>query len=347
LSLEQAGRWFLESGIQEPGGGVARYYRSDSCANAPVSAEITGYAASALAYLHARTGEARYLEAARCAAGYLAREAWDPAACAYPFEPGSDRAYFFDTGIMVRGLLAVWRSTGDEEFHTRAHEAALSMAFDFLGGDPFHAIITLPEKQPVAAEAAWSRSPGCYQLKAALAWQDPADEYSTRLFETVLAHTLRTHAPFLSAESDRAKLMDRLHAYCYFLEGLLAVADRAEVRAVLSAGIDRVAVLLRQIAPEFERCDVLAQLLRIRLAAHHAGAVALDETAAGEEAGRTAAYRIQDSDRRLHGGFWFGRKQGKILPFANPVSTAFAMQALALWEDHRAGRWDFTVDQLI
>jgi hypothetical protein len=31
----------------------------------------------------------------------------------------------------------------------------------------------------------------------------------------------------------------------------------------------------------------------------------------------------------------------------NPVSTSFAMQALALWQDHRAGRWNFQLPQLI
>ena len=53
------------------------------------------------------------------------------------------------------------------------------------------------------------------------------------------------------------------------------------------------------------------------------------------------------SDVRVRGGFWFGRKQGNLLPFSNPVSTAFAMQALALWDDHRAGRWDFDLHRLI
>jgi uncharacterized protein YyaL (SSP411 family) len=123
----------LHSGIQNRDGGVARYYRSDSATNALVSTEITGYAASALTYLHSRTGNPEYLDAAVRAARYLTREVWDSAASTFPFEPGSDRAYFFDIGIIVRGLLAVWRATGEEQFRTRAQEATLSLAFDFLG----------------------------------------------------------------------------------------------------------------------------------------------------------------------------------------------------------------------
>ena len=350
--LEQAGGWFLASGIQEPSGGVARYYRAEAGRNQPVSNEITGYAASALTLLHSRTGEARYREAAVRAARYLSREAWEGASSTFPFEPGSDRAYFFDIGIIVRGLLAAWRATGDDEFGERAREGALSLAFDFLGEGQFHPVITLPDKQPLAYEPRWSRMPGCYQLKSALAWRDVAgacgEEHAARLFESALAGSLRTHEAFLPGEADQEKVMDRLHAYCYFLEGLLRVADRDEVRRALADGVAKAATLLREIAPQFERSDVSAQLLRIRLIAHHQGALPIDDGAAQEEAGRLLCFQISgQSDPRLDGGFWFGRKPGAMLPFANPVSTAFAMQALALWQDHQAGRWSFELHHLI
>ena len=109
----------------------------------------------------------------------------------------------------------------------------------------------------------------------------------------------------------------------------------------------RVAALLREISPAFERSDVCAQLLRIRLIAHYLGAVGLDQAAASEEAARAASYHCDASDPRLRGGFWFGRKGGETLPFMNPVSTAFAMQALALWSAHRAGAWRFELAELI
>ena len=346
--IGRAGCWFLHSGIQGRDGGVARFYRSDSAANAAVSTEITGYAASALVYFHARTGEQEYLDAAVRAARYLTEQAWDPVASTFPFEPGSDRAYFFDTGIIIRGLLAVWRATGDEQFRTRAHEAALSLAFDFLGDGFFHPVISLPDKQPRPQEPRWSRKPGCYQLKAALGWLEMREPEAVRAFQTAIRFALAQHEQFLAEEADREKLMDRLHAYCYFLEALLFAAEREDVRRALAWGIDRAAALLRDIAPAFERSDVNAQLLRVRLAAHHLCAVELDEEAARHEAERTASFQaIDENDLRIRGGFWFGRKGSQLLPFSNPVSTAFAVQALALWQDHQAGRWSFALPQLI
>lgn len=340
--LERAGCWFLFSGIQEPDGGVARYYLSDSGANARVSTEITGYGVSALAYLHSVTGQQAYLDSAMRAARYLTERAWDVSASTFPFEPGSNLAYFFDLGITARGLVAAG-------LHDRAREAALSLAFDFLGDGVFHPVISLPDKQPLPYEPRWSRSPGCYQLKAALAWREIGDPHAGKLFESVLAYALATHEAFLAAEPDREKIMDRLHAYCYFLEGLLPVADRPDARAALATGIHRAAALFREIAPEFERSDVAAQLLRVRLIAHHLGAVRLDEAAARQEAHCAASFQAapEEPDLRLRGGFFFGRKKGELLPFSNPVSTAFCLQALELWRQHEAGGWNFDLRQLI
>jgi hypothetical protein len=353
--LEQAYAWLTDSGIQEPGGGVARYYRSDLQQNAPVSNEITGYAVSALVHLHSRlpagASPAQSLEPGLKAARFLAAEAWSPQYNTIPFEPGSPYAYFFDIGIIVRGLLAAYRASAEEALRACATRAALSLAFDFLGEAVFHPIIQLPEKEPLPYEPArWSRAPGCYQLKSALAWHDIGqqfgDQHAARAFEVALASALATHERFLAAVPDPEKTMDRLHAYCYFLEALV-VANRTDCADVLQQGIAQVGKLLRDISPAFERSDVCAQLLRVRLIAHHLGAVPLDQTAAADEAKRAASYQAVSDDRRIHGGFWFGRKGTQMLPYVNPVSTAFCAQALVLWDDHCKGEWRFQPGDLI
>ncbi|MEO8098371.1 MAG: hypothetical protein ABI811_11780 [Acidobacteriota bacterium] len=350
-SMSQAGVWFLQSGIQESNGGVARYYNVESRQNLPVSTEITGYTASALAYLHARTGAAAYLDAATRVAGFLRDKAWDAASNTFPFEPASNKAYFFDLGIIARGLMAVHRATGDPTLRSRAEEAALSLAFDFLGEGCFYPAISVPEKEPLPEEPRWSRKPGCFQLKAALIWKDLDNEQGRRMFDVALAMALASHESFLADEPNREKLMDRLHAYCYFLEALLAAPEHPEARAALASGIAKTGALLREIAPVFERSDVNAQLLRVRLIAHHLDIVPLNLAAAEEEASRAASFQVLDGpsaeDPRLAGGYWFGRKGDRMLPYSNPVSTAFCMQALALWDDHQSGLWNFSLPQLI
>lgn len=355
--LNTAGRWFLRSGIQEPNGGVARYYRSDLEKNATVSTEITGYAVSALLFLHQRTGCEEYLEAGLRAARFLTRCAWDRTLGTFAFEYGANPAragafaYFFDCGIIVRGLLAAWRASGEAEFRDVAVAAGRAMEADFCANGRIDPILSLPDKRALPHQPRWSASPGCYQLKSALAWFDLFETTGEiefqRAYERALEAALSNEREFLPGDPNCEKVMDRLHAYGYFLEGLLPVLDRAECAAVFRAGLDRMAAHLREIAPQFARSDVYAQLLRARLFGDQSGVAALDREAAAEEAGQAAAFQLHSEDPRIAGGFGFGCKSGQPLPYVNPVSTAFAVQALALWSDYRNGTVDAQRQALI
>ncbi len=352
--MDRAGRWFLHSGIREPSGGVARYYSTDTKANCPISTEITGYTVSTLVRLARLSASREYMDAALESARFLTRRAWDRRLAAFPFEYSDGAAapapaYFFDCGIIVRGLLAVSAATVESEFLEIAREAGLAMARDFRGVDAIHPILSLQDKRPLAYGEGWSRNPGCYQLKSAMAWRDLADATGEAQFagwyEEALAQALATHESFLPGPAGEDKVMDRLHAYCYFLEGLLPVAGRPECARVLEAGIARTGRHLRAIAPTFARSDVYAQLLRLRLYA--VGIVPLEEDAAEEEAQALAEFQCTHEDPRIHGGFGFGRRGGAMLPFVNPVSTAFGIQALEMWRAWRAGVFEPAVASLI
>lgn len=338
--IDAAGRWFLHSGIQEASGGVARYYRSDLGQNARASTEITGYAVSTLLFLHARGGDSAYLEAAVLAGHFLTRVAWDAKLATFPFElsDGPTFAYFFDCGIIVRGLLSAWRVTGDAEYLEVATAAGRAMLADFPSDRGIHPILALPDKRPLPWEPRWSASPGCYQLKSAMAWQELFEATGVAEFqcgyETALKAALENDREFLPGESDRQRVMDRLHAYGYFLEGLAPVLDRPECAAAFRDGVDRAGKLLREIAPTFARSDVYAQLLRARLIGEARGVMPLDEAAAAHEAEQARGFQIGS------GGFLFGRKAGQPLPFVNPVSTAFCIQALAMWEQRELAELD-------
>jgi hypothetical protein len=351
---ERTARWFLDSGIQAPSGGVGRYYRTDTQQAKAVSSEITGYAAAALVHFYRLSGDPRCLEAARRAGRFLARVAWNRILGAIPFEmepPGLSLAYFFDTGIIARGLAALWRSTGEAEFLEVAAGCAESMARDFRIPSGYAAVLALPEKTPLAGDGRWSRHPGCYQLKSAMAWLEVAEAAGTpalvSLYEDALSDVLKTHAAFLDSESDAERRMDRLHAYCYFLEGLLPRAAEAECAAALAEGIGRVARLLDEIGSRFERCDVWAQLLRLRLYADALGVESLDRERAQTEAGRVRGFQLEHEDPRIDGAFSFGRRAGAPLPFANPVSTIFSIQALQMWEERQSGVFSPSTRDLI
>src|SRR4051794_12415551 len=144
-----------------------------------------------------------------------------------PFELGQPAfAYFFDSGIIVRGLLAAWRATDEQEFLDTAVEIGRHMARDHDSGVDFHPVLALPEKRPLDRDVLrWSHSTGCYQLKSAMALhdlaQDSGDSSFLDAYERALDDSLRTYASFLPGHPDRLRVMDRLHAFCYFIEGML------------------------------------------------------------------------------------------------------------------------------
>lgn len=352
LALDRAGRWLLQSGIREASGGVARYYLVNERRNLPVSTEITGYAASAFAYLAQITGDRAYRDAAVQTCRFLIDRAWNPNLATFPFECHAGApSYFFDCGIIIRGLLATYRLTGVEQFAAIATRAGRSMARDFLTPTAIHPIIDLPSRKPWPYEKRWSREPGCFQLKSALAWHDLAtltgDADFLHYWESALTQALATWDNFLPGTPERPRIMDRLHAHSYFLEALLAVTNRDDCAAALSRGIAKTAFYLRNIAPEVARSDVYAQLLRVRLIAHALGAEPLDTQAALEEAAILETFQYSSSDAVLDGAYFFGKRGNQWLPYANPVSTSFCLQALEMWRQHESGQLQPALHTLI
>lgn len=344
-SLAHAGQWFLHSGIQNPAGGVARFYRADLKQNKPVSTEITGYTASALMFLYDETKEEAYLDRARLTARFLCDHAWDHALQTFPFEHPSPsgvsdhHSYFFDCGIIIRGLVAVWQVTHEDKLIEIAAAASRGMIADFHSGSDFHPILELPAKSALARKDQWSRMPGCYQTKSALGWWEVAEingEQPLReAFLEMIDMGLRTYRSFLPGAAERPRVMDRLHAYSYFLEAMYPLLDRPECVEAYTFTMAAVARYLRDISPEFSRSDVHAQLLRARVKA--AKAIPVDVLAGREEAVALATFQVHSDDPRIDGGFLFGRRNGAMVPHANPVSTAFAIQALEAWRAFEDG----------
>lgn len=334
----------MHSGIQSLRGGVSRYYRGDLGIRLADSTEITGYAIAGFLELN----EA---DAAIRAGDYLIADAWDQHLRLFPFEldPARYVSYFFDSGIIARGLIALWRHTGNEAYLNAAIRAGESMIDDFCAPRGYHPIIDLPSKEPLPYTEWWSRRPGCFQLKAALAWKELAEITGDTRFEEhylrQVVFSVATMHELISIEQEPLKIMDRLHAYCYFLEGLMPVADRYV--GVLETGIAEITDHLHALAPIFARSDVYAQLLRVRLLADRAGLVPLDRSSAATEVEALAEFQLESDDPWLDGSFAFGRREGSIILHANPVSTVFATQALAWFEQYRESSFDVPWTKLI
>jgi hypothetical protein len=164
------------------------------------------------------------------------------------------------------------------------------------------------------------------------------DDKLKRDYLDLIEAGIHTCRGFLAGANERPKIMDRLHAYSYFLEALSPLLDRTDCVNTYKNVLTEAARYLRELAPEFARSDVYAQVLRARVRASHV--IPLDVEAAQEEAAALAEFQAHSDDARFDGGFIFGKRAGVMSPHVNPVSTAFAIQALEMWRAFRAGEYE-------
>ncbi len=341
-------RWLIRSGIQDESGGVARYYRAHEREYKTISTGITAFFISALVRLHWSKGEPPPGPAIR-AGHFLIEHAFDPASELFFFErgdasdPRASLAYFFDCGIIVRGLLDLWKATSDRAYLECAEKCGLAMTTKMSVVDgSFFPLYDVSANHPHAGSGSWALEPGVYQLKVGMAFLELAEATGLGQFkasmESLLKWSLRLQESFLGDSDDPHRVMDRAHAYCYFLEGLLpeAALDR-DCSQALQYGILRVENLLEEVGKEFERCDVIAQLLRLRIYADLMGVMELSRGRADLEANTIIEYQMQSTDPKIDGGFAFARRNGQIVEHINPMATIFAVQALKMWEQADEG----------
>ena len=156
--------------------------------------------------------------------------------------------------------------------------------------------------------------------------------------DTLRRWCLKRHEGFVPDFGDSEERMSRLHAYCYFLEGLLQEAGQdMDCSRALQWGILRVENLMEEIGPEFQRSDVLAQLLRLRFYADTFGVLEIDRATVESEVAALIEFQQQSSDPRVDGGFAFARRGTELVHHINPLSTVLALQALTMWESAAQG----------
>lgn len=341
-------RWLLTSGIQNDAGGVARSYRADTREYGSISPEMTGYYISALSK-SAVDDEAALLEKASKSGRFLMEHAFDVSSELFPYELGgadnssAQQAHFFDSGIVVRSLLHLWKATSEFGYRECAERCgtALQTRLSRVDGS-FFPIYDMATGEARVGTGTWSLKAEAYQLKVGLAFLELMEATGNREFETsmqsLLHWSVKRHEGFLSAEDDPEVVMDRMHAYCYFLEGLLpAAAEDMTASQALQYGILRVENLLEDLTPDYQRCDVVAQLLRLRFYADRMGLMELDYPQAESEAVLLEDYQVQSTDPKVDGGFAFARRKGQPTPEVSPATTAFAIQALGMWEQAEEG----------
>ena len=340
-------QWLTHSGIQRPSGGVSRFFHTEVNKYASVSTAATSYFVSGLLQSSEIDPDAA-VESAQAAGRFLLDHAFDDEVGLFRHEVVEEGdlqawSYLLDSTAGVRALLDLWKATQEPAYAEKAERCGIAIKENLSRMDgSFFPVFDLERKMPYEADEPWWQQPGVYHLKSALAFRLLADVVGLHEFKAMsddlLRWCLKRHEGFAEREPTAERTMSRLHAYSYFLEGLLPDAGLdAECSRALQFGILEIENLSQDVGHEFQRCDVLAQLLRLRLFADRLGIMELDYQQAGNEAAAIEEFQRQSSDPQIDGGFAFARKDSQLTADANTTATVFSLQALQMWEQASAG----------
>jgi uncharacterized protein YyaL (SSP411 family) len=351
----------LNSGIvnksnrAEEHGGCYAWYDSEQRRYSFLYSEITGYFLSLCVFLTQNSFNDHCLRRAEDAAQWLIKTmqtAEGGFICSRSgYLPNKDSlVYVFDTGIIINGLVNIYRVTHNDEYLQAAIRASkwllsqertgsLAPVYDYIRKDHVH-------------QESWSFLPTGYQSKIAAAlcnlYDITKDGALLGLIERICTHARSLQKMNGSFCSVPEKEIIHLHPHCYATEGLLIAGLALHNPEYLLSAYHGIQWLIHVLethgtVPRIissaetitaQRTDVIAQVFRllvyyqqifpdaaVRAAAH---IQSLYET--------LQQYYVMSDDVHCAGSYYFGYStQGERLSHCNSWATMFAVQGTIMY----------------
>src|SRR5438093_7788331 len=182
-AVKRAIAWVRSSGIQNISDDLAvrgsfnAWYEQDKEVYPFVYSEITGYLVTLVCYLWKRLQDERYLTRAQMAGDWLLNTTHEPNGgfrCLYPRNPSrfdfkSAQMYAFDNGIVLNGLVNLYRASRQEKYLASAVTAADWLVYSAQKPTgAFYPIYQLDEDRFFESDKEWSMCSGSYHAKIAI-----------------------------------------------------------------------------------------------------------------------------------------------------------------------------------
>ncbi len=361
-SVELAENWILNSGIQnlegEQKGGFNSWYDLEHKKYEFLYSEITGYGITMLLYLNRLNPDKMLVERAKLAANWLLSRALhesggiktrhyydtDRANHDYSFESGI--LYAFDNGIVAYGLVNLYNVTKEGKYLKAAENISkfLIERMQKESGE-FYASYDAKSSKLMDDDSKWSTQSGSYHAKIALPmiemFKITKDDAYRKSAINVCNAALRMQQDDGRFITYRTEKDTHIHPHCYSAEGLLYAGLRLQREDFIQGAAKAAEWVLnnteeggsikclysfsKKMFVTYERCDVLAQTLRLASFLQKMGKI--------KDNGRISrimerVINFQKSDGVQKGGFYYGMDTNKPLPYLNSWCTMFALQAL-------------------
>ncbi len=254
--------------------------------------EIVGYSITAFTWIHSELGEIAALNAAYDAFEWIIKnmEIYGNLLPAGRKEINrfeqkgelSNQFYAFDNGMIMVGLLNLFKYTGMPELLRRAESIAQGIAERFYDGSKLIAVLDRnfqPIDNPGDVDVKWSMVPGAYHCKLALGLLELADITNNNAYRKI-SHSLSDFFGNLQASDGRFINKDEseityIHPHLYACEGLIYSGLKDSIEDYTNRGIRGVkwaigtmlgngGILPRStLEKNLEQSDCLSQLLRL------------------------------------------------------------------------------------
>lgn len=354
--IDLAAQWILKSGIQSDGGGFYAWYDLKAAAPSYLYSEITGYGITALLFLYRLLKEELFMEQAIKAGDWIIEYAMHPCGGVktrlYNDDDKADKTYSFsgenifsfDTGMVLYGMVNIYKQTKDKKFLDVSKRLAkfLTEKMQNIDGS-LSPIYNAKTDKIIESYDKWSNQRGGFHAKVSLGlvglFELTRDKSYSDAAVKLCEYAVATQEDSGRFITDRITKTTHLHPHCYAAEGLLYTgavlgipsfiessrrATEWAYKGVTSNGINELYDPATKAFNNFQRSDIIAQLLRLGLV-FSVG----DKT----DCLKSVLLKYQYNGEKSHqnGGLLFSRKVAHI----NSWCTMFAIQALAFYS-HRS-----------
>lgn len=373
-AVENAIRWLVGSGVQvvsdnpQHDGGFACWYEADTGQMPYVYSEITGYLLTFLCNYWEEAGVRIYLISASRAGDWLCRTV-HPATggfrCLFPLYPSRfeykyGQIYTFDCGVILNGLVRLYRATENPQYLTAARAVGDWLVDHAQQADGrFQPLYEIEKGEFHTPGVEWSLASGSYHTKIAIGLACLYDAVKDQRYLQAATRVCDFALSFQQPDGRFITFRDNdgtnSHPHAYSAEGLWVLGQYLKREDYLQASAKATGWLLSLQSQEgyiprhfqagqplyTERVDILAQTLRLAVIHLAEGRLSGDIQPKLEKLiALILRNQASSTDARVNGAFYFGRlSNGETVPHANVWVTAFAAQALGLYVAWQKGRY--------
>ena len=368
-SLDLSISWLEESGIQNTkqsklNGSVNAWYDPNSKKYSFVYSEINGYFMTMMVFLYKRTGDIKYLEKGLKSAKWLISNAQEKNGgfrCLFLIDKSSSHShkknqiYSFDNGIILNGLVALYKET-KKAFLIKSAKKCASWIINYCIDKNclVKPVYEIDENKFFESDKEWSTTSGSYHSKIAIGLANLYTVIKNKIYIHSAIKICNTSLKFQERNgrfvSFPFKGGTNAHPHCYSAEGLWVLGTFLKKKKYLFASkkakdwilskqnqFGRIPRLFLIESSNFnERIDSIAQTIRLVLLTQKQKKMSINEKNKLKKLVKILINYQNPEAKNLkeRGAFKWGKySSGKFSNHSNSWVTFFAIQALYFYKD--------------